>query len=314
MDYFYNVHGVRAQLCMDGHEELVKKLNVDYGWFLSTETEGTVDVKLFVNRKTDSDINLIKSICGNHIGIDKNEFYFNGEHTEDERFYEDDFRPYFTTSIYYCLFMKSRDVMIHSSSVNFKNKVLVFIGDSGCGKSSLALRCVLDGASYFSNDVLYLNLKNNKIVAKALPQELNIGSQAYDWFSDNIDNFTDLCEEKFIEFLHKSTKRCILPQTIKKDSILEGDVSHVIFPEPMLNSKEPIMEEISLSLAIRKSYPQIFPMYKIGYYPDIGGLDLVNTLNDMFVGDNEVKFYCLYWCSDHNKNLDLIKKVCKIDM
>ena len=54
-------------------------------------------------------------------------------------------------------------------------------------------------------------------------------------------------------------------------------------------------------------------MYKKGYYPDIEGLDLVNALSDTFKGDNEIKFYSLYWCSDHNKNLELIKKVCNLN-
>lgn len=294
MKMYYDVHGVKAIVRCEGKEDLFKKLNIDYGWFLAENKAETTDFKFYVNYNVNSRNKGFVSLCGNNIYINGNSFFFSGEHLDDDDFYVDDFRPYFTTAIYFCLYKNSRDIMIHSAAVDFDGRTVLFIGNSGCGKSSLLLRCVLDGCSYFSNDITYLSLDNGKVMAKALPQELNIGDQAYKWFDDNIKDFNKLCEEKTMKFLHKFEKKCILPQSIKKDIKLKGKVTCVIFPEPMLKAEKPKIEKIPKSVAIRQMYQQIFPMYKRGYYPDIEGFALVDSLKNMLNVDNSIMFYNLY--------------------
>lgn len=307
MEVYYDVYGVHVIVKCEGSEKLLKKLNVDYGWFLVEDKVDSMDLRFYVNCNENIENKGFVSVCGNNIYIDGNNFVFSGEHLGDDDFYTEDFRPYFTTAIYYCLYTNSRDIMIHSAAVDYEGHTVLFIGDSGCGKSSLALRCVLDGGSYFSNDITYLSLDNGNLMVKALPQELNIGDQAYKWFEANIKDFDKLCEEKTMIFLHKFEKKCILPQSIKKDTNLFGKVSCVVFPEPMLNKEEPKIEKISKSVAIRQIYQQILPMFKRGYYPDIEGFALIDTLKSMLEVDKSIEFYSLYWCGNHDKNLEAIK-------
>lgn len=308
MEMYYNIHGVHVSVKSEGGEELFEKLNVDYGWF-STERMDLIDLKFYINCGNITKDRGFVSLCGNYIHNKENSFFFLTENSDVDDFYVVDFRPYFTTAIYYCLYKKNGDILVHSSTVELNGHTVLFMGDSGCGKSSLLLRCVLDGGSYFANDITYLSLCSGKVVAKALPQEINIGEQAYKWFEANIRGFDSLCEEKTIKYLHKFEKKRILPQVIKKDTNLIGKVTCVIFPEPMLNVEEPIIEEISKSVAIRQIYQQIFPMFKRGYYPKIEGFALVDSLKKMLDTDNSIRFFSLYWCANHDKNLEAIKVV-----
>ena len=53
---------------------------------------------------------------------------------------------------------------IHGTSLQYKQKGLLFLGESGSGKSDLALRLIDKGAYLIADDQTILTLKNNKII------------------------------------------------------------------------------------------------------------------------------------------------------
>lgn len=52
---------------------------------------------------------------------------------------------------------------IHGTSLQYKQKGLLFLGESGSGKSDLALRLIDKGAYLIADDQTILTLKNNRI-------------------------------------------------------------------------------------------------------------------------------------------------------
>ena len=55
--------------------------------------------------------------------------------------------------------------VFHSSAVEVGGRAIAFVGHSGAGKSSLALRLVLEGAALITDDVLVLRAEEERLVA-----------------------------------------------------------------------------------------------------------------------------------------------------
>ena len=55
--------------------------------------------------------------------------------------------------------------VFHSSAVEVGGRAIAFVGHSGAGKSSLALRLVLEGAALITDDVLVLRAEDERLVA-----------------------------------------------------------------------------------------------------------------------------------------------------
>jgi HPr kinase/phosphorylase len=53
---------------------------------------------------------------------------------------------------------------IHGTSICYKQNGLLFLGESGTGKSDLALRLIDKGADLIADDQTILTLKNNEII------------------------------------------------------------------------------------------------------------------------------------------------------
>ena len=56
-------------------------------------------------------------------------------------------------------------MLVHASCVCWQNKGILFIGDSGNGKSTAALALIEKGATLVADDYVEINLKNGKIHA-----------------------------------------------------------------------------------------------------------------------------------------------------
>lgn len=60
----------------------------------------------------------------------------------------------------------------HASCVEFKGKGILILGDSGAGKSDLAIRLLDAGGTLVSDDYVEVINENNQVIAKTAP---NIG-------------------------------------------------------------------------------------------------------------------------------------------
>lgn len=140
------------------------------------------DISFVVESKLSCGGEVLITKCGNRMAIQEKKIFFGGININNPLFYIDDFRPYFTSVIYYNLVLLRNVFMIHSASYSMNGKGYMIIGDSGCGKSSLTLANILSGGKYLSNDITYLGEKEDKIKIWGLPQVMNLGDLALEWF------------------------------------------------------------------------------------------------------------------------------------
>ena len=59
---------------------------------------------------------------------------------------------------------KNNSKIIHASSVDINGKGVVILGNSGAGKSSLAIKLISMGAKLISDDQTHFKFKENKII------------------------------------------------------------------------------------------------------------------------------------------------------
>ena len=59
---------------------------------------------------------------------------------------------------------KDNSKIIHASSVDINGKGVVILGNSGAGKSNLAIKLISMGAKLISDDQTHFKLKENKII------------------------------------------------------------------------------------------------------------------------------------------------------
>lgn len=109
------------------------------------------DISFVVESKLSCGGEVLITKCGNRMAIQEKKIFFGGININNPLFYIDDFRPYFTSVIYYNLVLLRNVFMIHSASYSMNGKGYMIIGDSGCGKSSLTLANILSGIKYDIN-------------------------------------------------------------------------------------------------------------------------------------------------------------------
>ncbi|MBP5533967.1 MAG: HPr kinase/phosphatase C-terminal domain-containing protein [Alphaproteobacteria bacterium] len=56
-------------------------------------------------------------------------------------------------------------MLIHASCVKWKNKGILLIGESGCGKSTGALALIEKGATLIADDYINIDIQNNTVFA-----------------------------------------------------------------------------------------------------------------------------------------------------
>lgn len=67
--------------------------------------------------------------------------------------------------------MSSKSIIIHASCISINNKAILLTGESGSGKSDLALRLIDNGAMLVADDYTEISLQGN-ILAAAPPPKL----------------------------------------------------------------------------------------------------------------------------------------------
>lgn len=106
--------------------------------------------------------------------------------------------------------INSNNYPLHSSCVLKKdsNQCVVFVGDSGCGKSSNALFATVNGEYEFMNDeITYITYCNEKLVAIPTTDKFKICEQMYYEIKEHIKfDFTKINNEYLCDF-SSSTNR-----------------------------------------------------------------------------------------------------------
>jgi len=301
----YNVFGVIADVEANMNYDFLKQLDIEYGCFEEKLDSTPADCVFTVHKPGTNIGNGVKTVCGNRLSISEHKVEFVGDFLDHGYFYISDFRPYFTTMIYMILHKRRKFFMFHSSCITYEDEAFMLMGESGAGKSSIAIINLLNGADYFSNDITYVSATDDGVCAYGLPQVLSLDKDALEWFNNNSQEaFNDICSyENNLVFSNK-TKTC-LSINRKKINGLEAKLKAVIFLEKDFSSSKPWFETINTSCAARKMLEGIRPMDKIHFHPELPLEEFFNDLSSLFGAmDKQVDFFDLHWSKDHKRNLD----------
>lgn len=308
---YFNVYGVKVIVEAEYNYEFLQQLDVEYGMFEIMEQFQKYDISFVVESKLSCGGEVLITKRGNRMAIQEKKIFFGGININNPLFYIDDFRPYFTSVIYYNLVLLRNVFMIHSASYSMNGKGYMIIGDSGCGKSSLTLANILSGGKYLSNDITYLGEKEDKIKIWGLPQVMNLGDLALEWFLREMEKeFWRFCKVESEYRYNKKPKTCI---SLNKEKIenLEEDLKYIIFPEKDLNADEPRYEFIDISCAFPKILSQIKTFDKPGFRKGIDTKIYLSNLEKLFNKmESKITFVVFYWTKNHKKNIDVLKKIC----
>lgn len=309
--FIFDTYGVKVIVEAEYNYEFLQQLDVEYGMFEIMEQFQKYDISFVVESKLSCGGEVLITKCGNRMAIQEKKIFFGGININNPLFYIDDFRPYFTSVIYYNLVLLRNVFMIHSASYSMNGKGYMIIGDSGCGKSSLTLANILSGGKYLSNDITYLGEKEDKIKIWGLPQVMNLGDLALEWFLREMEKeFWRFCKVESEYRYNKKPKTCI---SLNKEKIenLEEDLKYIIFPEKDLNADEPRYEFIDISCAFPKILSQIKTFDKPGFRKGIDTKIYLSNLEKLFNKmESKITFVVFYWTKNHKKNIDVLKKIC----
>ncbi len=159
--------------------------------------------------------------------IKSNQFYIVGADISNEFI---SMVKYFITAP----FVQNGDIaLLHASTVNYKNKNYIIIGESGKGKTSLTILFCSEGGSIVSEDISYI-LRNGNC--------LNLRSREYftlrqgtlaefkDLFQDlKIDN--DFSKEKLFKLGKEKQLRVSIDRLSKNGNIDNAKINYLIIPE-----------------------------------------------------------------------------------
>lgn len=133
---------------------------------MPTKIKEEIDSGKFSNLDKDEswftvkNIGIYRMINGNSIEIEVN--------TSNKK----DIICFLLGSAFGILLIQRNNIAIHGSTVDVNNKVFIFTGESGAGKSSLSAGCISKGYNFLSDDVSVLELyKDKAFVNPAYPQQ-----------------------------------------------------------------------------------------------------------------------------------------------
>lgn len=106
--------------------------------------------------------------------------------------------------------INSNNYPLHSSCVvkSDSNQCVIFVGDSGCGKSSNALFATVNGDYEFMNDeITYITYRHEKMVAIPTTDKFKICEQMYDEIKEHVKfDFTKIDNEYMCDFLNSTDR------------------------------------------------------------------------------------------------------------
>ncbi len=315
MIQYLNVHGISIKL-FSYTEEIINKLKHDYGLFYTSE-EDNIDIEVIVEKAKDNYLGreYFVSLKGNYCFVSREKIHFYIVNENDAKFYTGEFRKYFTAVISRKLYEKYKALCFHSASVEMNGKGIVFMGESGSGKTSLALQFFLSKAKYVSNELTFM-YKDKEVNILGMPQQINLGKGALAWFykkspeliGENYNEKYKNCNAK--ELFEKGNLDKISIDIAQKKLIsLSSVCKYIIFPNPNVGAKEPIIELLSPETFATKLLSYIIPPTKYGFQSINDSKEYYDTVVELV---NKIvtnaKGFEYYWTENHDTNEYFLKK------
>jgi len=137
-------------------------------------------------------------------------------------------RMFFLSSVMAALLVQRNQILLHASAIIHNEQLVLFLGESGAGKSSIAAEMTKRGYALFSDDICVLNTvdqKENKMTAYSSYPMMKLWDKTINALDDERFITTHKIRpnaEKFGYFFHEIFK--IKPLSVKKILILNPDI------------------------------------------------------------------------------------------
>lgn len=318
-----NVHDVNV-LFETEYKLILDQLSMDYEQFFIEKPESPIDIEFRVLRAPPQQMKERKFFSMNlrdFCYIDKDRIVMWGKNFELANAYDEEVRPYFTASISAKQIEKNETFLIHASAVRTFNKGVIFVGKKGCGKSSLALRCILNGAEYLSNELVFVKKHHEQACIMGLPQTMTLGIGAARWFRAK---WPKVISNSFVKpYRHSDSlslfsleigeKLQVPPKALIQhdSSSLVSKLDAIIFPEANFYSSKPRILPIPQDISVIRLLSAIISPFKWNFWGSLKFETYMDKLTSLLNWLPEsIHSYQFQWCQNHDKNYRcLLEKV-----
>lgn len=227
-----------------------------------------------------------------------------GPYLMSDAAYLHEVRSYFAAAVLQRLVSTREVQQVHASGVVGRHGAVLFAGDRGAGKTSLALAATLAGAKYLSNDIVLLERTDSVVSVLGLPQSLTLGPGGASWFAAHFPELP----------LPPSPPGFELPDKVRLGcGVLDLDpgpapLSAIVFPERMDVLESPRARRLSTGEALVRLMSVTEAITKWQLPPALLGEAYAERLRTVCASAAEqAESWHLQWSHDHHQNVALLQ-------
>jgi hypothetical protein len=317
----YLVHGVEL-LVESERAELFNRLDEDYGSF-KTQTGGPARAQLIVRIANHPDEEIANAACeatvvsdiGDVVRLVDGRLYISGPGVFTKKGYERSVRAYLTTTLAGIMSSQLKQNRYHASAVAFDGQGVMFFGQSGAGKTSTCVKCVIEGAAYLSHEFLFIDDSSSPIRLRGMPQAVTLGTAALDWFKVAVPVNSHHGPDNM--YGQDGSEKLRLPITSiapRAQVILDAPLRAAVFVQSNFSLSVPRWCRMKRDVAAALLLQAVEPPFKWQYAPVP---DFTVYFNEIFATISrlieEIPVFHLQWCRDHDVNYRFLREMLASD-
>jgi hypothetical protein len=215
-------------------------------------------------------------------------------------------RSYFAAVVLQRLVDARTVQQVHASGVVGSRGAVLFAGDRGAGKTSLALAATLAGARYLSNDIALIERDVAEVRVLGLPQSLTLGPGAASWFDAHYPQLGLPASLAGQELPDKVRLGCGTLALDPGPAALSG----LIFPERMDVLAMPRAQRLETGEALVRLVSVTEAIMKWQLPPALVGDAYFERLQYVCeAAVQQAEAWHFQWCSDHELNVALLREL-----
>jgi hypothetical protein len=318
----YLVHGVEV-LVESENPVLFNRLDEDYGSF-KARTGGSARAQLIVRIANHADEEIsgaaseaaVVSDIGDVVRLVGGRLSISGPGVFTKKGYERSVRAYLTTTLAGIMSSQLKQNRYHASAVAFDGQGVMFFGQSGAGKTSTCVKCVIEGAAYLSHEFLFIDDSSSPIRLRGMPQAVTLGVAAVDWFKvaarANSSNGPDNM------YGQDGSEKLRLPITSiapNAQVALDAPLRAAVFLQSNFSLSVPRWCRMKRDVAAALLLQAVEPPFKWQYAPvpdfAVYFKEIFATISRLV---EEVPVFHLQWCRDHDVNYRYLREMLASDV
>jgi hypothetical protein len=302
----YVVHGVRASASGEP-AALLARLREDFAPFAATLAKPphvTLDVGPSGASGWAAGQRRVMGLLGDEVAWDEGgRLAVRGPGLERSDAYLTEVRPYFAAAVLGRLTAERRAQQVHASGVVVRAGTLLFLGDRGAGKTSLALAAIGDGASHLASDIALLEQDAASVRVLGLPQTVTLGPGAARWFAEHSPGL--LPSSGAI-----SGEKLRVPADALAVQAGPVPLAGMMFPEPAFALDAPRAQQLAPGDALVRLVSATQAMSRWQWPPPLSGAPYLERLRDVCLAAVEqAPAWHVQWCRDHRRNARLLAEL-----